>query len=219
MKETLTDHCFHQLLQDILSGKYPPGQHLTLVDLKANLQAGLSPIREALSRLHASGFVDLENNKGFKVSKISELTIKDLIYTFAEVESLALQLAIEHGDLDWESRILGILHKLKELEESPLLNLEEWLKQNSQFHQELISACPYVNLLEIRERLNKRFEWFIRLAFTKKETLLDFNYTEHLRIAELTLAKDEVKASLLIKYHITNSLESIIQNLKKDTII
>src|SRR5260370_12700583 len=57
--------------KEIINGTFAPGSKLALKDLAERYQAGVIPLREALSRLCASGFVDAVDQKGFRVAEVS----------------------------------------------------------------------------------------------------------------------------------------------------
>ena len=64
---TLAATAFERLRADILSCKLAPGSKLPFDRLKEDYGVGLSPLREALSRLATSGLVTMEGQRGFRV--------------------------------------------------------------------------------------------------------------------------------------------------------
>src|SRR5512146_1702424 len=60
-----------RLRTDIVSGVLGPGAKLSIDELRSRYGVSLSPLREALSRLAAEGFVVLEDKKGFRVAPVS----------------------------------------------------------------------------------------------------------------------------------------------------
>ena len=71
VENTLNATVFTQLREDILAGKLKPGERLRTETLRQRYDVGGSPVREALMRLEAEGFVLLEQNKGFSVAGVS----------------------------------------------------------------------------------------------------------------------------------------------------
>jgi hypothetical protein len=59
---------------------------------------GLSPLREALSRLVVSGLVWAEGQRGFRVAPASIEDIQDISDVRTNVECLAFRQSIERGD-------------------------------------------------------------------------------------------------------------------------
>ena len=65
---TLADKAETLLQEDIVFGRLPPGERLALPALERRVGIGLTPLREALSRLVNRGLVTVEGNKGFRVA-------------------------------------------------------------------------------------------------------------------------------------------------------
>ena len=56
--KSLRSRVFHQLEQNIISGKYPPGMALNEKQLCQELGVSRTPLREALSQLELEGLVE-----------------------------------------------------------------------------------------------------------------------------------------------------------------
>ena len=72
--QTLSTSIASTLRAAISNGELEPGRKLRLDDLRATFGVSLSPLREALSRLSAEGFVVMEDQRGYSVAPISERT-------------------------------------------------------------------------------------------------------------------------------------------------
>src|ERR1035441_529118 len=126
-----TDHVKHEnlssselyrrLRDDILRCHLRPGTRLLFRTLRADYAAGLSQLREALMRLASEDLVILENNKGFRVAPVSPEELLDITTVRCELEAIAVRMAVEKGDLRWESNIVALHHELTRL---PLLGPE-----------------------------------------------------------------------------------------------
>lgn len=219
-KSTLSQQCYEQLQSEIITGILKPGEKLKVSPIKERFSIGQSPVREALSRLVAFGLVDIENNKGFKVSTISEADIRDTYNTFTLIENLALELAIEKGDHNWEAAIVAELHKLSLVEkEKTLSSCAVWAERNYNFHVALIAGCNSPTLLEIRHQLYMKFDRYCRMAYELTKNELSLNHAEHKKIADAVLLRDKKKARSLMTYHINGALEDVIKKLKENNLI
>ena len=63
-------------------------------------------------RLEAEGLVELQQNRGFKVSEVSPKKIADLMRTRIEIENVALRWSLEKGGLEWEAHLISSFHRL-----------------------------------------------------------------------------------------------------------
>jgi DNA-binding GntR family transcriptional regulator len=189
---TLTSEAYHRLLDDILWGRLEAGRKLRLQELKEKYAIGSSPLREALSRLAESGMVQREENRGFRVSPMTEAEFEELITTRCWLEEIALRDAISNGDEAWESRIVLALHWLTRSrrtkngagETSP-----EWEKLHRAFHNSLLSACRSKTLLDFCEQLLYRMLRYRNLSGTV-EYREEQERDEHRAICEAVLARD-----------------------------
>src|SRR5579872_2820386 len=70
--QTLTASALNRIRSDIIACRLMPDERLRFEALRERYGMGVSPLREALMRLEAEGLVRLEQNKGFRVSEVSE---------------------------------------------------------------------------------------------------------------------------------------------------
>lgn len=219
-ESTLAQQCYEQLQNEIIEGILKPGQKLKVIPIKERFNIGQSPVREALSRLAAFGLVDVEDNKGFRVSTISETDIRDTYTTFTNIENMALALAIDNGDETWESSIVAELHKLSLIENKKGFDsYTQWAERNYNFHVALIAGCNSPTLLEIRRNLYMKFDRYCRMAYQISKHELSVNNQEHTKIADAVLKRDKKTALDLMTYHINGALEDVIKNFKKNNLI
>lgn len=217
---TLALQCYDTIQDSIIDGTLAPGQKLKVEFLKEQLGVGHSPIREALSRLVASGLVEVQDNKGFRVAKISEADIRDTYQTYYQIEMLALKQAMELGDDAWESGVVAALHHLSLVEnKKEPVPYRVWGERNNAFHVSLISGCKSPLLLQIRAEVYRHFDRYCRISFNLAHTELALNHEEHKKLADAVLSRDVTLATALMEYHIFGMLEDVIKLLKKNKMV
>src|SRR5215510_10582324 len=101
IEPTVNAQVFRQIRTDIVTCRLMPNERLRVESLRKRYGAGGSPIREALMRLEAEGLVELEQNKGFRVSEVSRENLLDLMRTRIEIEGIAPTWSLEKGGVDW----------------------------------------------------------------------------------------------------------------------
>lgn len=214
---SLAEQCFLQLQDEIIQGIFLPGEKLKIEPIKERFAVGQSPVREALCRLTALGLVQTEENKGFRVAMVSQADVRDVFAVMTAVELLALEWAMKHGDAEWEAGIVAELHKLSlvELVSQPG-SYELWSKRNYDFHLALISACNSPMLLELRRNIYLKFDRYCQMSyqFMKRKTL-PVNHEEHKKLVDAVLKRNVLKAQDLMKRHINDSLEDVIEQFRK----
>ena len=111
-KTTLTDQAYSHLREDIVHGKFNPGDKLRIEFLKQTYEVGATPLREALYRLSADGFVQVQGQRGFRVAEMSLSELRDITDLRVVLEGMALIQSVENSDDAWESRVVAAFHHL-----------------------------------------------------------------------------------------------------------
>ncbi|HLS51590.1 MAG TPA: GntR family transcriptional regulator, partial [Burkholderiaceae bacterium] len=139
--QTLSDTIAEKLRENIASGRLAPGSRLRLEELRNRFGVSLSPLREALSRLSAEGYVESEGRRGYSVAPVSSSNLTEVTRLRCEFESFALRESIRLGDDQWESEVVASLYRLNKLER---VNIEGeqlalWETTHAAFHRQLIA--------------------------------------------------------------------------------
>ncbi len=214
---TLALQCYDYLQNCIIDGTLAPGQKLKVEALKEQLGIGQSPIREALSRLVASGLVTVQDNKGFWVAQVSEEDIRDTYRVFVQIELLALKQAIELGDDAWESGIVAALHNLALVETRQVeTSVQVWIERNYSFHLALIVGCNSPLLLDLREQVYRRFHRYCWLSYDALNSRLEFSHEEHKSLAQAVISRNFPEAEKIMTHHVYRAFETVVTRLKQN---
>jgi DNA-binding GntR family transcriptional regulator len=202
-KETLASSIHGQLRQDILSLTLAPESKLNIRALSERFEVGLSPVREALSRLSTEGLVHQSDHRGFKVVPLSLPELDDLTRTRCSIDGMGLRESIEKGGSAWEESLLLAFHRLSRaprfIDNDTRTRTEVWEEAHRQFHRELIAGASSPWLSRISAQLfqaAERYRHVARIA-GKLRTKED----EHTRILDAALARDADKAVRLLAEH------------------
>lgn len=217
MASILTD----RLRKDVLSGKLKPGTRLTVKGLAERYDAGAIPLREALSRLSSSGFITAEDQRGFRVSEISEEEVRDIQTQRADLECMALRKAIACGSVQWEVDLIAAHHRLMHIQSGlvgrPLAGDSEWEAQHCKFHLQLVSACGSKWLLRFIKTLVDHSSRYNRLSahcIASSEIKRDMT-DEHKGLLDAALARDADLACALLRAHYRETTSSVVQMIEK----
>jgi len=192
----------HQLRQLIVCGEIAPGARLRLDDLRERFGVSLSPVREALSRLLAEGFVEGHENRGFRVADVSREGLGEITQLRARLETMALEEAVRKGDDAWEERLVAVFHRLGKLESQRLEErIEDWERAHRQFHMTLVSACGMPLLLQFCAVLHDQNDRYRRL-FLERNPPQRNAAGEHKAILDAALVRDGARACALLRQHI-----------------
>lgn len=214
-KRTMASQLEMRVREDIINGNLRPGAKLGLKELAESYDAGVIPLREALSRLAATGFVSLTDRKGFRVGQISAEEIRDITNTRLHIETQALAESIRLGDVEWESRVLAAHHRLDRLPvvEGPQRLLKpEWESAHEAFHTALISACGSPWLLRFSAMLRDQTARYRMLSMHYADSAKRDVPHEHKNLLDAALAKDVQRACNLLREHYETTTQSVLHH-------
>jgi GntR family carbon starvation induced transcriptional regulator len=202
---------YRRLRADILRCHLRPGTRLLFRTLREDYNAGLSQLREALMRLASEDLVVLENNKGFRVAPVSPAELLDVTTVRCEIEAIALRMAMEKGDVRWESSIVARHHELSRV---TLLNSEgafsdEWNAANEALHAALRTACGSPLLLSFCDALSERYYRYRRL-WARHPSGERNPAHEHEAIVNAVIARDAERAVALVKEHLMSTTRELL---------
>lgn len=202
---TNASRIFDILRHDLVNGRFTAGEKLGISALREHYEVGLSPLREALNRLAAYGLLIQENQRGFRVPRLARVELDDITEMRRQLEGMALERAIRHGDAEWESLLLAARHRLMRADNDPN-QIEQWEQYHSHFHRTLVAPCQSIWLLRFIEQLHDQFDRYRRMAppLPSVRSTLD---AQHGELVELALARDAGGARALLDRHIDLSYE------------
>ena len=208
---SLRGKVFNLLQNDILDGKYQPGDSLIETRLSDELGVSRTPIREAIRQLELEGLVQAIPNKGAVVTGISAKDIEDIYTIRMAVEGLAARWAAE-------KITSGELEELKEA-----VDLEEFytqkndtthlLKFDSMFHEIIYKASkskPLMHTLSTFHHYVQRARSASLSSPGRAQKVLE----EHKVILQAIMEHNQEMAEKLIVEHIRNASYNLIKQQK-----
>jgi DNA-binding GntR family transcriptional regulator len=204
----ISESLYQRIRADILFGRIPPGQKLRLDRLKAHYGAGISTLREILSRLSAEGLVLAEGQRGFEVPPVTGENLRELADLRLLLESHALMKSFAAGDMEWEGRVVAAHHKLETTERRMLADgkgeAEPWKRYDCEFHQALISACGSHELMAAHAGTFDRYLRYLMVAFCfRGEPAI----VDHRALRDAALARDADAATAVLERHINDCVD------------
>ncbi|MEL7462111.1 MAG: GntR family transcriptional regulator, partial [Pseudomonadota bacterium] len=85
----LSEQVKEELLDDIMAGRYKPGDRLVESQIAKRMGISQSPVREALRDMVAMRFVEVEPHKGARVRRIDQREVLEIYPVRACLEELA----------------------------------------------------------------------------------------------------------------------------------
>src|ERR1700675_4377335 len=159
---TRGEEVYDELRAELLNGVLCPGTKLRMVELARRFEVSQSVVREALTRLAEQGLAVASPQRGFRVRELSVEDIAGLTESRVEIESAALRLAIERGDVQWETQVVAAHHLL---ERTPVVDdngrfHEQCAVPHREFHQALTEGCNNARLQGVVQGLRDSAELY-----------------------------------------------------------
>lgn len=188
------------LRDDLLSGAIPAGQRVNIATLKESYNVGLSPLREALNRLAATGLLEQRTQRGFYVPRRTQRELDDIIRLRKELEGFAVLRSVEFGDARWEAELLAAGHRLKRYDRGTDKS-QAWELLHSGFHRTLLSGVGSPWTLRFIEQLHDQFDRYRRPAPFNSYLRAELN-AQHEAMVSLALKRDAMAVKELVQAHI-----------------
>ena len=185
-----------QRVELVVEGRLRPGQHLVETELARQLGVSRQPVREALHRLEAEGWVDLRPNQGAFVHVPTDEEVDQLldVRELLEVETARLAaVAATKGDL---ARLRVICHEGEAAVEAG--DTGRFVAVNTEFHAELARMAGNAVLAELAEIVGRRVRWYYRQVAPVRG---HESCAEHRDMVEAIEAGDADRASAIARKH------------------
>lgn len=203
---------YNVLRAEILAGTLAPSTRLRLVDLGERFSVSQTVVREALTRLAEQKIVDSLPMQGFRVASLTLKDLTALTEARLHIESLVLRLAIERGDINWETSVVAANHRLSRTPnrlDTGEIN-EQWLIAHDAFHSALLEGCNNHRLLHAAASLRDAAAlyriWSVPLG---RDYHRDLN-GEHTDLRDAALARDADTAVARLEAHIERTSSALI---------
>jgi DNA-binding GntR family transcriptional regulator len=199
----------------VLGGSWRPGERLAPVALAERFGTSSTVVREALTRLAGDGLLTWERNRGFFVPELEPRELRDLTELRCVTEELASRLAVERGDLQWESDLIAAHHQLSRTprrdQEDPEHIADPWSVAHRSFHAKLLEACASAPMIRLADNLADSTELYRRWAAPSRGAAERDVEQEHRDILEAALARDASGLAKLLRRHYERTMHIVLE--------
>lgn len=209
--KSLTRLLAEELKEAIVGGKIAPGERLSEESLAATLKVGRVPMRAALRRLEAEGYVTFLSNSEVAVSKPTMEEVEDYYMIASALEGLAARLAVERAVPEELSRLRELHQLLKEAcqREDP----EQYFEANSNFHRFIGEMARNERLYRMIDQMRQEIRR-TRILSLHLSHRLEYSMREHDQILDAFLKKNAQLAETAMVKHLNNQMQAIKKMLE-----
>jgi DNA-binding GntR family transcriptional regulator len=206
--QTKADHAYFQLRQEIARGALPAGEPINQEELARTMGISVTPLREALRRLAAEGFILLAAHRDARVAPLSDHEAQNLREMRVPLESLAAGLAAERITPAGKDGLRALAARLEPLGESAT---EQALDAHRAFHAAIWEAADNPPLTSTLALLWDRADRYRRQGLSEIRgtgTTRTADFEQHYELLDLIVAGEHEAAAALMRRHIEASLLS-----------
>ncbi len=157
---------YRQLRDSIMSGHFPPGEHVRQEDVARRLGISRGPAREALNRLVAEGMVKLLPRRGYVVEALDPAEVEDIFEMRAMLEERAGYLATKKRQLVDVASVEELLGQMESVDFDDHDAVPRWAELNRAFHSRLFESCGRAHLCRTMMVLRDRVERYVRFEMS-----------------------------------------------------
>lgn len=201
------DRIYEKLRKMAADFEFKPDARINESALSTELGASRTPLREALNRLVAEGFLTFQSGRGFFCRPLSPKLILDLYEARVAIETEIVRLVCRRAS---DEELQDLMEFLKSTEpdydscEDPM----ELLSMDEAYHMRIAALSQSNELVRILENLNDRVR-YIRLVDLKYlrgktpvSTQEEAQLSAHRVVLTALINRDEDKAVSTMRHHI-----------------
>jgi DNA-binding GntR family transcriptional regulator len=192
----LRQSVYDALIDLIVGGELPPGQHMVETDLARQLGVSRQPIREALHRMEAEGWVDLRPSQGAFVHVPTDSEVDDLLDVRALLEAETARLAARTATLAQVARLREICAEGQTAAAQD--DLSRAVAANDAFHAEIAVVAGNAVLAELADIVGRRVQWYYRMVAPERS---HGSWAEHAELIDAIESGDAEQAQQLARKH------------------
>ncbi len=190
--------------------EFKPGERINEIALARRLGASRTPLREALNRLAAEGFLVTKQDRGFFCRELKPREMFELYQSRTILEVAAVRLACE---LATEQEVVDLADTLDH--NTPAegsLNINELEKLDEYFHEQIVRLSRNMELSRTLENINARIRYFRWVDMDSKRIKTQ---KDHRDIIKALIMRDADLAATLMEEHISRRLDQITAAIKE----
>ncbi|MER5710961.1 GntR family transcriptional regulator [Streptomyces sp. NPDC053253] len=207
---SLRERVYEELRERIIEAELPAGTRLVEREIAEELRVSRVPVREAMQRLEAEGFLSVRPRRGSVVTEFGPEDAEHLFDVRENLEGLAARLAARHAGAQELRALEELLARARAAAESG--RLREAVSLNADFHRAVVGLSGNPLLVELMAPLDSRLRRLFRLtsAASDGEPMCG----AHERLYEAIRDHDEAGAESLARAHVAATRASALRLLK-----
>jgi DNA-binding GntR family transcriptional regulator len=199
-RSLLKERAYERIKDRLLNNHYPPGSFLSERQLAEHLGMSKTPVKAALERLEAEGFISVSPQQGIVVRELSIHEIADLYEIRAALESYTLRAVAGRLKPEQASRVRANLQAYARLRGSG--DVARGVELDAAFHTQFVEFLGNGEILRVIVQLREKMQRVVTQVFRLCPARIDTSYDEHAAIAAAVIDGNGSRAAEMIVRHL-----------------
>lgn len=212
--KTLSQTVADQLAEEIVRGRFQPGERLDEQSIATRFNVSRSPVRDALRQLASTRLVEYLPRRGFSVAVMAESDLDGLFEASGEVEALCAKLCALRAAPSDRKRIEFIHQQATDAVARG--DSQAYAALNEEFHALIYAGARNKTLQEIALGLRQRLAPFRAQGFFVAENRLQHSHVEHEALVKALLEHDGEAAAQAMHSHAADSAMNVLQHFGRE---
>jgi len=214
-EKPLSDAVYASISDALRDGRFSAGERLVELELATALRVSRTPVRDALRRLEADGFVRSEPNRGYVVADPME----DVAHVFLireRLEGLAAAMAAENITRPQLEDLDGLQREMEALVAASPMDIERLVELNGELHRRITDASASPRLIRMVARLHPQYTSYQVLRLYSDDERRR-SIQEHREILDALWQRDSDRAEQSIHSHLEHGKEVVLADMSRRT--
>lgn len=199
------------IIDDIVTGEFKPGAHLTIDSLTTRYSVSHMPIREALRQLEGEGILQSHAHRGFSIEVVTEKYLRNIYDIRLGVESMLAYRAVQNATKEDATALRTSHQKLSAIIRSG--DIEMAVIENANFHRQLYKIAGNSEAELILEGRTRVVRTVSDSLGSYTPVIFEQIINEHERMVSAVESTDPEAAQHAVFEHISAARERLIEKL------
>ena len=200
-KASLSEQIENALKEEILKGRFAPGEKISVEALAEEWEVSNTPIRDAMRRLEKAGMLKVVPRRGVYVATIDQQDFKHVFDLRIALECLAVKTATAQIP---DEELKALLETYEESERRLRKNNDRdfLITHDHLVHDVIVQYCGNPKLIEYMQDLHNLSIWAQGTMNAHQPDSFEKALPEHLEIAHALNARDVKTAEATLRSHL-----------------
>ncbi len=197
--KTLSQSIYNYLKNAVITNKLKANQRIIEKDIAKMFGVSTTPVREALLRLAAEGYLFIDSHRKTVVKEASIEELKDILQVMAELDTISIEHAVDHIQPEHLQKLKELTEQLEQVGRSK--DPEKYLEINTTLHKKIWDILPNKVLQRTIEFVHSQLMRYMysRISAFQEPAVLDQSIQEHKKILRAFEDKDKRALKSLIR--------------------